>query len=103
MINLKTKQDIAILREGGKRHARIMQALVAIVKPGVTTQELEDEANRLIGQGKVAIDVGGNSIADTSAFLGYKPRGAKRPYPASLCVSINDEVVHGIPNERSRT
>ncbi|MBX4209469.1 type I methionyl aminopeptidase, partial [Candidatus Parcubacteria bacterium] len=36
---------------------------------------------------------------DTAAFLGYKPYGAKRPYPASLCVSVNDAVVHGIPNE----
>jgi methionyl aminopeptidase len=36
---------------------------------------------------------------DKAAFLNYKPYGAKRPFPAALCVSVNDEVVHGIPNE----
>jgi methionyl aminopeptidase len=102
MIKLKTKEDIAILREGGRRHAEIMKALVAMVKPGLTTQALEDEANRLIAAGKSGKGVDGAVTPDQSAFLGYTPRGAKRPYPASLCVSINDEVVHGIPNERNR-
>ncbi len=88
MITIKTKEDIAILREGGKRHAFILAELVKMVAPGVTTQALEDEAMRLIVEG-----------GDKAAFLNYKPYGAKRPYPASLCVSINDEVVHGIPNE----
>jgi methionyl aminopeptidase len=37
---------------------------------------------------------------DSAAFLNYQPAGAKRPYPASVCISINDEVVHGIPNEK---
>jgi methionyl aminopeptidase len=36
---------------------------------------------------------------DEPCFLGYTPEGAQRPYPATLCVSINDEIVHGIPNE----
>ena len=39
---------------------------------------------------------------DRPAFLGYTPRGAERPFPAALCVSINDEIVHGIPNEREK-
>ena len=90
MIELKTKEDIAILREGGKRHAHILAALVAMVSPGVTTKELDDAAARMIAEG-----------GDTSPFLGYKPRGAKRAYPATLCVSVNDEVVHGIPNENN--
>ena len=88
MIRLKSKQDIAILREGGHRHAAILRELADMVKPGVTTAELNDKAEELIGKG-----------GDKSAFLNYKPTGAPRPYPASLCVSINDEVVHGIPNE----
>lgn len=91
MITLKTKEDIAILREGGQRHAHIMAALVAMVRPGVTTKELDDAAAKMIAEG-----------GDKAAFLGYKPRGAKRAYPASLCVSVNDEVVHGIPNENNR-
>lgn len=87
MITIKTKEEIAILREGGRRHAEILQTLKAMVKPGVSSQELEDEARRLIAEG-----------GDTAAFLDYKPQGAKTPFPAALCISINDEVVHGIPN-----
>lgn len=92
MVNIKTKEDIAILREGGRRHAEIMRRLAAMVAPGVSTQTLEDEARRLIAEG-----------GDTAATLGFKPYGATRPYPAALCVSINDEIVHGIPNENPRT
>ena len=92
MITLKTKEDIAILREGGKRHAEILALLASMVRPGITTKELDDAAAKLIAEG-----------GDSSPFLGYKPRGAKRPYPATLCVSVNDEVVHGIPNENNRT
>jgi methionyl aminopeptidase len=39
-------------------------------------------------------------MGDTPAFLNYRPEGASKPYPASLCVSVNDEVVHGIPNKK---
>ncbi len=91
MIKLKTQKDIEILREGGKRLARILKLVAAEVKPGVTTSHLNDFAEKLIKEG-----------GDTSAFLNYTPRGASRAYPASLCVSINDEVVHGIPNEKPR-
>ncbi|MBU6231247.1 type I methionyl aminopeptidase [Patescibacteria group bacterium] len=88
MITLKTKEEIAILREGGKRHAAILRELASMVKPGLRAQELEDRA-------RGSITAGG----DSSAFLDYQPAGASRPYPAALCVSVNDEVVHGIPNE----
>lgn len=88
MITIKTKADIAKLREGGKRHAAILRELAAMVAPGVRVRDLDQRAADLIKAG-----------GDTSAFLNYMPRGASRPYPATLCVSINDEVVHGIPNE----
>lgn len=91
MISIKSKEEIAILREGGKRHAHILAELIKIVSPGLDVVELENRARDLIKEG-----------GDTSAFLGYKPYGAKRPYPATLCVSINDEVVHGIPNENKK-
>lgn len=90
-ITIKTKEEIAVLREGGKRHAFIMKKLMDMVKPGVTTNELDQEAARLVTEG-----------GDIAAFLDYKPYGAHRPYPATLCVSLNDEVVHGIPNEVDR-
>lgn len=87
-VTIKTPEEIAILREGGKRHAFILNELAKAVRPGVSTKDLDDLAARLIAEG-----------GDTSSFLGYKPYGARRPYPASICVSVNDAVVHGIPNE----
>ena len=91
VITIKTKKDIEILREGGKRHAQILKSLALMVKPGISIKSLNDQAERLIR-------VGG----DESSFLNFQPYGADRPYPASLCVSINDEVVHGIPNEEEK-
>lgn len=88
MINLKTKEDIVILREGGKRHAYILKELAKMVQPGVHVIDLDTRAVELIREG-----------GDTPAFLNYQPYGASRPYPATLCVSINDEIVHGIPTE----
>lgn len=90
-IHLKSPAEIAIMREGGKRHAQILAELAAITKPGGSTLILEEEAMRLI-----------KTMGDKPAFLGYWPAGAKRPYPAALCISINDEIVHGIPNEAER-
>ena len=78
----------ANLIEAGKRLAVVLDALRVKVVPGVAAQELDDVAERLIRDG-----------GDEPCFLGYTPEGARRPYPATLCVSINDEVVHGIPNE----
>ncbi len=91
MITIKTKEDIKILREGGKRHAFILQELKNMIKPGINTNTLNNEAQILIQEG-----------GDIPAFLHYQPHGAKRPFPASLCVSVNDEVVHGVPNENPK-
>jgi methionyl aminopeptidase len=91
MITIKTKKDIALLREGGHRHAHILRELAKMVQPGVSAAELNARAQQLIEEG-----------GDTSAFLNYKPAGASRPFPASLCVSVNDEIVHGIPNEEEK-
>lgn len=90
-IRLKTLQEIKTLREGGKRHAEILSLLAKQVKPGISTLILEEEAMRLVKES-----------GDKPAHLGYRPRGAERPFPAALCISINDEIVHGIPNEKVR-
>ncbi len=88
MIQLKTPQDIEILRQGGAILGRILVELAKACVPGITSVELENLARKLTA------DAGA-----TPAFLGYTPHGADRPYPAALCLSINDVVVHGIPNE----
>jgi len=90
MIKLKTQDEIASLREGGRRLAVILGAIKAKVAPGVKTIDLENLARDLIKQG-----------GDEPAFLGYKPQGSRRAYPAALCVSVNDEIVHGLPSERA--
>ena len=88
MIRLKSPQEIEILKEGGRRHGAILRALADMVEPGMSTLYLEEEARRLIREG-----------GDKPAHLGYTPYGATRPFPAALCVSVNEEIVHGIPNE----
>ncbi len=89
MALVKSEKEIAILAEGGRRLAGIMRQVVEAVRPGVTTKELDTIAETLI------ISSGG-----TPSFKGYNAFGARIPYPASLCTSINDEVVHGIPSEK---
>lgn len=91
MITIKTKKDIKTLREGGLRHAKILEELAHSVASGIHSSELNRRAEELI-----------KNFGDKPAFLNYKPDGAKRPYPASLCVSVNDEIVHGIPNEKDK-
>ena len=76
------------LLEAGKRLAVVLAALRAKVAPGITAEELDDFVEAMIRDG-----------GDEPSFLGYKPEGARRAYPAALCVSVNDEIVHGIPNE----
>jgi methionyl aminopeptidase len=88
-IRLKKEHDIALLRESGKRLSAVLKAVAAEVKPGVTTGYLNDFVYKMI------IDMG-----DKPAFLNYKPFGATYPYPGSICISVNDEVVHGIGGDR---
>jgi methionyl aminopeptidase len=91
MNNLKSKEEIDILREGGKKLAYILDTLLKEVKVGISSVYLDEKARELI-----RVEGGEPS------FLGFTPAGAKRPYPAALCVSINDEIVHGIPNEEEK-
>lgn len=90
-IKLKTKEEIEILREGGRRLALILQELAKATKVGVSSAELDKIAYEIITKG-----------GDKPSFLGYKGRHDKEPYPASICVSVNDEVVHGEPTIKPR-
>ncbi|MBI2100223.1 MAG: type I methionyl aminopeptidase [Candidatus Vogelbacteria bacterium] len=88
-IKLKTEAEIKILREGGRRLAAILRQVADRVKPGISTLELDALARELI-----------KSSGDEPSFLNYRPRGVARPYSFALCVSTNDEVVHGLPGNR---
>ncbi|MFZ2593175.1 MAG: type I methionyl aminopeptidase [Minisyncoccia bacterium] len=79
------------IRTSGKHLGEILDLLRDYVTPGVSTQTLEDRAREMMATRECK-----------PAFLNYTPRGAKRAYPAALCVSVNDEIVHGIPNENAK-
>jgi methionyl aminopeptidase len=82
-IPVKTPDELARRRDSGRLAARVLAAVARGVRPGVTTAELDGIARDLIA-----------SEGATSAFLGY------RGFPGHICVSLNDEVVHGIPGDR---
>lgn len=85
MIIIKTEKEIEAMREGGRILAGIMEEIGRAIAPGKNTLELDKLAERLV------FDNGG-----TPAFKGYG--GKNNPYPATICVSLNDEIVHGIPS-----
>lgn len=88
-LSIKTPTEIEILRTGGQKLARILAELAVATVEGVTTRSLDELARDLIAR------EGGEP-----AFLNYRPAGAPSPFPAALCVSVNDEVVHGLPSNR---
>jgi methionyl aminopeptidase len=88
MIVLKTSREIETLREANRIVAEILERLAEMVRPGVTTAELDSVAEAMIRQAKAK-----------AAFKGYQMRNNK-PYPAAICSSVNDEIVHGIPGPR---
>ena len=83
MIPIKSEEEIKILAEANRIVAAILQSLKSIVRPGVSTKELEHLADELI-----------KKSGAIPAFKGYKG------YPASICTSVNEEVVHGIPSSK---
>ena len=83
MIELKTEREIAVMRRAGQMVAQVLEELRQAVVPGATTRQLDALARRGIERR------GGEP-----AFVGY------RGYPATLCASVNDAVVHGIPGDR---
>jgi methionyl aminopeptidase len=88
MAKIKSKEDIARLRIAGEHLASVLDAVAAAVVPGVTFATLEAITRAEIEKRNAK-----------PAFLGYQPQGAPRPFPAALCVALNDTVVHGIPTE----
>ncbi len=90
-MTIRNEKERETLIEAGKRLAQVLKTVGEKAVVGVSTEELDTMAELMIRDG-----------GDRPAFLGYTPEGASRPYPASLCVSINEEIVHGIPNEEPK-
>lgn len=80
---IKTPEEIAALRAGGRLLATMLQKLAAEVRTGSTTKMLEHSALKYI-----------EAAGGRPAFKGYKPDKHSRPFPTALCVSVNDEIVH---------
>jgi methionyl aminopeptidase len=82
MITLKSKREIEMIRASAKILKLVLSELEKMIRPGISTEELNREAHKII------TEKGGKP-----SFLGY------RGFPASICTSINEEVVHGIPSK----
>ncbi len=81
-IELKSKDELNKIRVACKATAEILESLKSFIKPGITTKDIDVEVYRMISSFKMK-----------PAFLGYGG------FPGSACVSVNDELVHGIPND----
>jgi methionyl aminopeptidase len=84
-ITLKSKKELEVMREAGRVNALALQAAREAVRPGATTAEVDAAAVEVL-----------KKFQATSPFLGY----GNPPFPAVTCISINDELVHGIPGKR---
>lgn len=83
---IKTPEQIKMIRIAGKILANSAKQIRGAIKEGVALKELDGLARHLI-----------EKAGAEPAFLGYQPHGAEKPYPASICASLNEVVVHGIP------
>ena len=89
MIIIKSKREIDCLKRANQIVAFVFREIKKMVRPGITTKELDREAERLI-----------RAHGGIPAFKGYKPLGYRSEFPASMCISVNEQVVHGIPGLR---
>ena len=89
-ITIKTKEEIEILREGGRILAEVLRELEKLAKPGVSTGFLNERAKEII------IAKGARP-----SFEGYQSSFSDKPYPAAICASLNEVVVHGLPSEKA--
>jgi len=85
MIYLKTDKEISVIRQGGRILSDILAELVGLSKPGANTADIDARAEKLMRQ------AGGEP-----AFKGYRGSGGAKPFPCTICASINGEVVHGL-------
>ncbi|HEX3788661.1 MAG TPA: type I methionyl aminopeptidase [Pseudonocardiaceae bacterium] len=88
MVELKTETELAVMREAGRVVATALAAVRAAAAPGISLLELDEVAASVIR------DAGARS-----SFLNYQPHFAPSPFPAVICASVNDVVVHGIPSD----
>jgi methionyl aminopeptidase len=89
MIICKSASEIELMKKAGEIVAEILLKIEQVIEPGITTGYLNKVAEKMMASKNVI-----------AAFKGYKSSISKKPYPSSICVSVNEEVVHGIPGSR---
>lgn len=89
MVHMKTRHEIEIMREAGRIVARALQRVTEAAVPGSSLRELDAIAESCIKEHDAR-----------PSFLHYRPGFASTPFPATLCLSVNDAIVHGIPDGR---
>ncbi|MBN1279995.1 MAG: type I methionyl aminopeptidase [Chlorobium sp.] len=91
MITIKSEREIELMRESGRLTAMVLDMLETEIMPGMTTKRLDEMAEAFIRDHHAV-----------PSFLNYAPKGDPdvTPYPATLCVSLNEEVVHGVPSPK---
>jgi len=87
MAILKTNKEIEIMAEAGRMLANVLNFLTKTASAGMKTKELDEIAYKMIRE-----------AGCKPAFLDYRSRGTKKGYPATVCISVNENVVHGIPS-----
>ena len=85
-VNIKSKSEILIMRESGKILAYVLNLLSQKIIPGISGDEIEEIAKKEIKKYNVI-----------PSFLNYKTHEGGIPFPARVCFSVNDEIVHGFP------
>lgn len=91
MLHLKNAEELVSMRRAGKVVAEILDHIGEAVRPGVSTADLNRIAEEHI-----------SACGGTAAFKGYLPMPGMLPFPGTICASINDEIVHGFPDEERR-
>lgn len=88
MITIKTKEEIEILRQGGRILAEVLKEISELAKIGISTGFLNAKAKEMI-----------LARGAEPSFEGYKSNFSSKPYPAAICTSLNEVVVHGLPGD----
>lgn len=91
MVHLKSEEELVLMRRAGKVVAEVLDLLREAVRPGISTGELDRMAEEHI-----------RSCGAEPAFKGYRPAPSMSPFPGTICASINEEIVHGFPNDGRR-
>ncbi len=89
MVIIKTPEEIEKIRKSGEILARVLRELKGFIRAGITTWAINKKAEEMI-----------RKLGGRPAFKGYRPGFSSKKYPFATCISVNNEIVHGLPSKR---